>query len=258
MRFVPEPTIIRSGHKLWIPDQAEVAALMEEYKHEAEHSHWGYFGEDADWGALGGENAACGTGREQSPITITRTARVALASLNVQYQPSAVRVLNNGHTAQLNYAPGSFIELDGKRFDLLQFHFHIPSEHRISGRLSDMEVHFVHRAADGTLAVVGVMLEQGAENPALAAFWDQLPMVETPERTLPGTLNANDLLPAVRTTYRYNGSLTTPPCSEGVLWNLMTTSQSMSWWQIDTFRELFEVNARPVQPQYDRTVSTDR
>ena len=179
------------------------------------------------------------------------------ANISFNYQPSKINILNNGHTIQVNYDEGSYIVVDGKRYDLLQYHFHAPSEHSINGKLADAEVHFVHKAADGTLAVVGVLLVQGPDNASLKTMWDNLPTTQGPVKTLTATTNAKELIPPSQTTYRYNGSLTTPPCSEGVKWHVMTQSMQISAAQIKAFTNLFPVSNRPIQPLFSRTLDLD-
>jgi carbonic anhydrase len=173
------------------------------------------------------------------------------------YQPSKVNIINNGHTIQVNYDPGSYIEIDGVRYDLQQFHFHAPSEHTINGKLAEAELHLVHKSADGKLAVVGILIEVGAENPAFKSTWDNLPVAKGPVQQLSMEVNAAAMLPAVQETYRYEGSLTTPPCTEGVKWNVMVEPIEMSEAQLAAFTHIFEGNNRPVQPLEGRTLIED-
>lgn len=213
--------------------------------------HWGYEGEEGPdhWGDLSPDFATCGTGKEQSPIDIPASAPINPADISFNYKPTAVTILNNGHTIQVNYDAGSSIEVDGITYNLLQFHFHALSEHTVKGEPADMEMHLVHQNADGGLAVVGVLINKGAENPAFAPVWNHLPAEESEPETISGeTVNANDLLPANRTYYRYNGSLTTPPCSEGVKWLLMTAPVELSEAQVAAFEAVMHDNYRPVQP----------
>jgi carbonic anhydrase len=212
--------------------------------------HWTYEGEDgpAHWGELSPKYAACADGKTQSPIDLTGAEDKDLANIVFHYQPSKVNLINNGHTIQVNYDSGSYIEVDGVRYDLAQFHFHAPSEHSVNGKLAAAEVHFVHEDANDKLAVVGILIEKGAQSPAVQAFWDKLPTEAGPQQTLTTQANAADFLPAVQTTYRYDGSLTTPPCSEGVKWMVMTTPITFSEAQIEAYSKLFEHGTnRPVQ-----------
>lgn len=220
---------------------------------------WAYNGDagPAKWGDLSSEFAACKTGQEQSPIDLSKANLRDISNISFNYQPSKINILNNGHTIQVNYDEGSYIVVDGKRYDLLQYHFHAPSEHSINGKLADAEVHFVHKAADGTLAVVGVLLVQGPDNASLKTVWDNLPTTQGPVKTLTATTNAKELIPPSQTTYRYNGSLTTPPCSEGVKWHVMTQSMQISAAQLKAFTNLFPISNRPIQPLFSRTLDLD-
>lgn len=221
--------------------------------------HWTYEGDEgpAHWGELSADYATCGSGKSQSPIDVTNPSPQDLANIEFYYQPSKINILNNGHTIQVNYDSGSYIELDGTRYDLVQFHFHAPAEHSINGKLAESELHLVHKNADGNLAVVGVMIEKGTENPAFKTVWENLPAEETAVQTADADVNAADMLPTVQTTYRYDGSLTTPPCSEGVKWNVMTEPIQLSEAQLAAFTAIFEGNNRPVQALNERTVNED-
>ena len=221
--------------------------------------HWGYEGAHGPdhWGSLDPGFAACGNGREQSPIDLTGAEQRALSEIGFEYAPSPISILNDGHTIQVNYAPGSGIVLDGMRYGLVQFHFHHRSEHTVDGGDFPLELHLVHADADGALAVVGVFLEEGAANEALAPVWRQLPAEAGRAARVAGTVDANALLPERRTTWRYPGSLTTPPCSEGVFWLVMTEPVTASREQIEAFRALIPINNRPVQPLNGRRLVTD-
>jgi carbonic anhydrase len=176
------------------------------------------------------------------------------ADLSVSYRPSAVNIFNNGHTVQVNYDQGSSIVVDGTTYNLVQFHFHTASEHAIAGAHMPMEIHFVHRNAEGGLAVVGVLLKGGAENAAYAPVLQNLPAQESQPAPVAGaTVDAAALLPAQRSYWRYNGSLTTPPCSEGVKWLVMSTPVELSDAQIAAFTAIFKNDERPVQPFNART-----
>jgi len=217
---------------------------------EGEGAHWTYEGEagPTHWGELTPEFALCGGGKEQSPVDIAASAPVNTAGLAFDYKPTKLNIVNNGHTIQVNYDPGSGITLDGKRYELVQFHFHQPSEHEIAGGASPMELHLVHKAADGEHTVVGVMMETGAESTALAPAWAHLPAVEGEPETVAGaTLDAAGFLPADRAYYRYMGSLTTPPCSEGVRWNVLRDAVQVSDAQLAAFKAIIHDNARPLQ-----------
>ena len=218
--------------------------------------HWSYEGESGPehWGDLSPDFAACAKGVEQSPVDIPASTPVNPADIAFSYRPSAVNIFNNGHTVQVNYDQGSSITFDGATYNLVQFHFHAASEHAIGGAHDPMEIHLVHRNAQGGLAVVGVLLKAGAENAAYAPVLQNLPAQESQPAPVAGaTVDANTLLPTQRSYWRYNGSLTTPPCSEGVKWLVMNTPVELSEAQIAAFTSIFKNDARPVQPFNSRT-----
>ena len=220
--------------------------------------HWAYEGEEgpSHWGELEGY-ATCGDGTHQSPIDVNSPTEQDLTNISFHYQPSEVNILNNGHTVQVNYDAGSYIELDGTRYDVLQFHYHAPSEHTVNGESFPAEIHIVHKNAEDSLAVVGILLQEGTQNDAFSSFIDHLPSEKTDAKDAGVTINASDFLPAIQTTYRYAGSLTTPPCTEGVQWLLMTAPVELSAAQLSTLESIFEANNRPVQPLGERTTIED-
>jgi carbonic anhydrase len=235
-------------------------ASREHAKESGPHTtHWSYSGATgpAYWGSLSPEYALCSTGRSQSPIDIAAVSPRDLPNIAFNYQPSPMSIINNGHTVQVNYAPGSFIILDGERFDLAQFHFHAPSEHTIKGTHAAAEMHLVHKSASGGLAVVGVMLREGAANPMFESIAANMPesgqKIEKPEISV----NAAALLPADARTYRYSGSLTTPPGTEGVKWNLMLEPVTVSSSQLASFRRRYDGNNRPIQKLNGREIIED-
>jgi carbonic anhydrase len=221
--------------------------------------HWSYEGEEGPlhWGSLSPDYAACSAGASQSPIDLSNPAMQDVANIAFHYQPSNVSIINNGHTIQVNYAAGSYMELDGVRYDLTQFHFHAPSEHAVSARLAAAEIHLVHTSSDGRLAVVGLLVDAGAHNAAFDSFWSSLPAAPGPAQQLTTQVNAAALLPPVQLTYRYAGSLTTPPCTEGVTWSVMVQPIHMSEAQLATFTQIIDGNNRPVQPRNGRSVIQD-
>jgi len=166
-------------------------------------------------------------------------------------------ILNNGHTVQVNYDDGSFIDIEGTRYDLVQFHFHIPSEHTFNGQFSAMEMHLVHESSDGDFAVIGVMINEGRNNDILDLIWDHLPPDEGPRKTIGISINVFDLLPPEKQAYHYNGSLTTPPCSEEIIWFIMNTPIEISENQITAFKQIYNSNNRPVQILHNRKVVAD-
>jgi carbonic anhydrase len=222
-------------------------------------AHWTYEGEEgpSHWGELDSTYELCGTGKSQSPIDLAAPSEQDLANIVFHYQPSAVNILNNGHTVQVNYDAGSYIELDSTRYDVAQFHYHAPSEHQIDGRSFAAELHLVHQSADGKLAVVGLLLQEGSANPAFDPFINNLPAETSDVKAAGVKINAMDFLPSIQTTHRYSGSLTTPPCSEGVNWLIMTTPVELSSAQLSKLESLFEGNNRPVQPLNDRSLIED-
>ena len=226
----------------------------------ADGAHWAYTGDHGPdhWGDLKSDFKICKTGKNQSPIDIKVSSAVEanLSNLNVSYKDSGLNVLNNGHTIQANYKEGSHIIADGQRFDLKQFHFHTPSENHIAGKSYPLEVHLVHADVSGNLAVIGVMFEEGAANDFLAGIWDHMPTKAggTHEDSA-ALINANKLLPKDSGYYRFSGSLTTPPCSEGVRWFVMKKPLTASKAQVEAFHKVLGGNNnRPVQPTYARLI----
>jgi len=217
-------------------------------------THWGYTGHEgpSNWGDLDSKYTMCKAGSSQSPINISKAVTIEsddLKDIKFNYRTGASGVVNNGHTVQVNVKGGSFITVDGIKFSLKQFHFHTPSENQIEGKNFPLEAHFVHASEDGKLAVVAVMFEDGKENPILKKIWNKMPhnAGKTASCGLPSKV-INDLLPKEREYYRFSGSLTTPPCSEGVRWFVMKDYSHISAAQTKEFLELFHhANNRPVQ-----------
>jgi carbonic anhydrase len=222
------------------------------------HAHWSYEGEEgpSTWGELDTAYAACVDGTSQSPIDLTGAAAEDLANIAFYYQPTKLHLENNGHTIQVNYATGSYIVVDEIRYDLKQFHFHSPSENAIDGKSFPLEMHLVHRNAANQLAVVAVFLDEGADNTVLQAVWDHL-STQIGSQAVDVLVNATELLPVTQTAYRFSGSLTTPPCTEGVSWLVMTSPITVSSEQIEAFQNLYEGNNRPLQPLNGRDLSLD-
>jgi carbonic anhydrase len=212
--------------------------------------HWSYSGEGGPehWGQLSADFKVCDLGLEQTPIDLRSAIKADAGALDFGYRQMPLRVVNNGHTIQVNCDAGSSARINGKAFQLLQFHFHHPSEHLLAGKAFDLECHFVHRDEAGNLAVVGVFLKPGATNAALEPIWRAMPDKEGPERAAGTAIEPAALLPRAREYFRYAGSLTTPPCSEGVLWTVFRESIEASPEQIRQFAALFPANARPVKP----------
>lgn len=218
--------------------------------------HWDYEGEagPANWAKLSPEFGAC-AGKNQTPINLTGFIRAELKPLMFHYVAGGTSVINNGHTIQVNYAPGSAVMLDGVSYELKQFHFHAPSENEINGTQFPLEGHFVHADKDGHLLVIAVMFKEGKENKAMDQVWKQLPQHAKDTVDLAPAFDAMSLLPKNRSYYRFNGSLTTPPCSEGVRWFVMKKPVSVSKAQIDAFKTVMgHDNNRPLQPVNARTI----
>jgi carbonic anhydrase len=220
-------------------------------------AHWGYSGTTGpdSWGRLAGDYHLCGAGTMQSPVDIAGGFSATGEPIVFDYRLTPLSIVHNGHSVQVNYQPGSGITVAGERYELLQFHFHTPSEHAVEGQQAAMEMHLVHKNAAGALAVVGVMMEAGSENPALREIWDRLPIEESAAKTHERVLiNARDLLPADTGYYRYMGSLTTPPCSEGVNWYVLTHPIQAGIEQVSKFAKAAGPNNRPLQPKNHRLV----
>jgi len=235
---------------------AHRASLPDGHSGASHAPHWDYQGESGPqaWAQLKNEFSVCATGKRQSPIDIRDGIKVQLDSVQFDYRPSSFRVLDNGHTVQVNVSAGNYIEVTGKRFELVQFHFHRPSEERINGRLFDMVAHLVHKDIEGRLAVVAVLLDRGNAQPLVQAIWNNLPLEKGDEVIARLPIDLNDLLPTDRSYYTYMGSLTTPPCSEGVLWMVMKNPVTLSVEQIAIFARLYPMNARPIQSAGGRLI----
>jgi len=220
---------------------------------------WDYQGPKGplNWGKLDPAYVACSRGHEQSPIDI-RGAHLnkGLQPIEFHYIGSSVTEVNNGHTIQINVNPGSYIVANGVRYDLIQFHFHHPGEEAVKGKLPDMVIHLVHKSADGKLAVVAVRLIEDVGNPnaTLAALWSSLPQKVNTEAKVTEMVNPGGLLPADRSYWTYMGSLTAPPCTEGVRWFVFEQEMSLSRDQLRAFAGLFKINSRPLQDPHGRRI----
>jgi carbonic anhydrase len=226
-----------------------------------EPPHWSYEGETGPegWGSLDESYAACSAGSAQSPIDIAQAAAADLTDVTVDFAPiSPLRIVNNGHTIQVNVVPGSTSAINGVAFDLLQFHFHTPSEHAIDGERQAMELHLVHKTPDESeTAVLGVLLREGAANAALEPVFASMPAEEGPEQTVEVEVDLMAFLPTDAATFRYGGSLTTPPCTEGVRWLVFAEPVEISAEQLAMFQVIHADNARPLQPVNEREIAED-
>jgi carbonic anhydrase len=223
-------------------------------------AHWTYEGEEGPehWGELDPNYTLCADGRAQSPINLSTVQGADLTDIVFNYSPSALNIFNNGHTIQVNYDAGSSITYNETEYSLLQFHFHHPSEHTVDGESFDMELHLVHADAKGNLAVVGILINGGeSDNETLASVFANLPSEAGEPQPTELSVNASDFLPASHLYDTYSGSLTTPPCSQGVRWLVLTQPIELSEAQLESFTTLFEGNARPVQPLNNRDLLAD-
>ncbi len=219
-------------------------------------SHWTYTGHMGPerWGELSNDNIACSAGIQQSPIDISHSINAFTSAPQIDWEVIGQgEVVNNGHTLQMNLDHAGGLVRDGKAYKLVQFHFHAPSEHTFGGRHFPMEGHFVHQASDGSLAVIGVMFAEGASNEQLDPMWWSAPTTQG-HASVAFKLDLEELLPKNRAAYRYQGSLTTPPCSEIVDWTVMQTPLTVSKTQITAFKAMFGENNRPTQPLHRRFV----
>ena len=236
-----------------------VAAALAATAAVAAPPRWSYSGADGPdrWASISNAFATCGAGRMQSPIDLVAGVERDLANPLVAYQTSEARIVDDGHGVEVEVERGSFVTLDGVPYALSQFHFHSPSEHTVNGNSYAVELHLVHLAENGALAVIGVLVAGGAENAALAPLLAALPSRENKVVRLRDPYDPSGLLPADRRAFRYSGSLTTPPCTEGVSWLVMATPIQASGPQIAALARALEGNNRPVQLRGDRELLLD-
>ena len=242
---------------------ASIAAHGAGTAHGAGEAQWSYAGANgpAKWGTLDKGFAECRLGEHQSPIDIPdASARKGdLPSLLFNYKPVPLRIIDNGHTIQVNYSPGSFVTVNGTRYELVQFHFHKPSEEKIDGKGHDMVAHLVHQGPGGKLGVIAVLLDAGQANGLIKTLWDNLPKDKGKENAVDTVMiNALELIPKSKGYYTYAGSLTTPPCTQDVTWFVLKTPVQISADEIARFARLYPMNARPVQPINSRDIQATR
>ncbi len=224
------------------------------------HPHWSYEGEGApaNWSKLQPEYATCASGKRQSPIDIKDTIKVDQEPIKFDYKISMFRITDNGHTVQIDVGAGSKISIMGRQYELQQLHFHRPAEERVNGRAYDMVVHLVHKDDENHLAVVAVLLEKGSEHPLIQTFWNNLPLEAGQDVVANVPVDLTTLLPESRAYFAYMGSLTTPPCSEEVLWLVLKQPVQISPEQVAIFSRLYRNNARPLQPANGRLIKETR
>jgi carbonic anhydrase len=218
---------------------------------------WGYDGKigPLNWGHLDPAYSACSHGKEQAPIDI-RGAHLNknLPPIEIHYISGAMTLVNNGHTVQVTPPAGSYIVVQGVRYDLVQFHFHHPGEEAVKGKLPDMSLHLVHKSADGKVVVIAVRLNEGNGNAVLASLWQHLPTtVGATDKTTDSESPAG-LLPTDRGYWTYEGSLTAPPCTEGVRWFVFEQQVELSRDQLRAFAALYKVNSRMLQSTRGRKI----
>ena len=234
---------------------AALSAPPTAFSAETHAPHWGY-DKTAAWGDLSAEFKECKLGKEQSPIDISTKAtdKTKLPAIGFNYKAGAGTVVNNGHTVQVDLADAGSAKLAGGDYPLLQFHFHTPSEEKIDGKNYPMVAHLVHKNAGGSLAVVAVLFREGRENAALKSVLGSMPAKEGGKAALKSAFNPAAFLPKNQGYYAFKGSLTTPPCSEGVAWQVLKEPVELSKAQINSFQKLYKMNARPVQPLNGRKI----
>ena len=218
--------------------------------------HWGYAGKTgpSHWSELESDFSSCKLGKTQSPIDIHGAKTTAMAPLDFHYAASAGEIVNNGHTVQVNLNDAGSVKLASGDYKLLQFHFHTPSEESINGKHYPLVAHLVHKNEQGELAVVAVLFKKGKENAALKQVFAGLPPTAGEKHPLDANIDLTSVLPAKHSYYAYMGSLTTPPCSEGVHWQVLKQPVEISGQQLAAFRKLYAMNARPIQPLNGRAV----
>lgn len=219
-------------------------------------AHWGYSGHAGpdNWGNLSPEYSDCRKGTQQSPIDISTSVNNDMHPIKTFYKSTPLKVLNNGHAIQVNYNPGSYMMIGSHKYKLLQFHFHSPSENKVKGKAFDMEMHLVHKADNGEIAVLAVFLKKGEKNATLQKIWDSMPLKAGKTKSSGGSINVTDLLSSTESYWHFTGSFTTPPCTENVVWSILQNPISVSDAQVKKFLSVIGEDARPVQPVNTRTI----
>ena len=224
---------------------------------ESHPPHWSYEGKEdpKHWGELDSAFASCKMGHNQSPIDIRHPVLANLPELKFDYKTVPLSIIDNGHTIMINYAPGSTLTVGNNTYTLKQFHFHHPSEEHVNGKGFDMVVHLVHTNTDGHLAVVAILFRAGASNALLETLWKNIPPVKDKTLEISSvSINSEDFLPTQHSYYTYSGSLTTPPCTEGVTWYILKSTSSLSGEQLALITKLYPHDNRPIQKPNHREV----
>lgn len=226
------------------------------FAEEVHGPHWSYEGATGpdNWGGLDAANGLCAAGSQESPVDIVGSITARLPSLDIHWRKRPDTIVNNGHTIQLNFGAGNTLRMGDRTYTLAQFHFHHPSEHLVNGKAFGMEAHFVHAAREGGLAVVGVLMIPGRPSTVFQKIVSTMPAQEGPPIPADPAIDPNALLPAQRAYYSYEGSLTTPPCSETVDWLVLANRIEVAEADIARFAKLYPMNARPVQNRNRRFI----
>lgn len=217
-------------------------------------AHWSY--EDPEqWGKLDPSYSLCSSGHVQSPIDVKNPRPADLPPLLVDYQTVPLNIVDNGHTIQVNYPAGSTLSVGDKTYTLKQFHFHHPAEEQIDGRTFPLVAHLVHADSEGHLAVIAVLFESGNKHSLIETLWNNIPAVKLePQVKATVSVQAKDLLPRELSYFTFAGSLTTPPCTEGVTWYVLRNHATISEAEVDAFAKVYPMNARPAQPANGREI----
>lgn len=247
----------KSPEAMAASDSSEHGVSVQKGEASEPAADWSYMGDNGPetWGGLSSDFRTCGRGRRQSPIDLSGTMRSKSVPIALAYRPSPVEIANTGHTIQLRFKDGGGVVLDSVRYDLQQVHFHTPSEHAVSGKRSAMEAHFVHKNPKGEFLVIAVMLELGAADPIMGPIWAALPPTPGDPRPIENSLlNPRDMMPQIESFYTYSGSLTTPPCREGVTWMVFDQPMTIAPEQSDAYTKLIGLSARPLQDRNHRDI----
>lgn len=253
-------TIFIIASLVWLVFNATILGVYSESATSYNELHWDYSKTCGPkyWYKLDESFKLCKKGEHQSPIDIKQGEVEELSFLRHEYRPSAIDVINNSYTIEFDYDPGSYFFFYNEKYELVQFHFHSPSEHTIGGVSFPMEIHFVHKNNAGKFLVVGILVKEGSENAFISDLWSHLPKDKWEHlRFKTHKINVNKLFPSSESSFHYSGSLTTPPCSEQVLWFVLKEPIELSNEQIDYFHQFYNWNARPVQPSHLHHVKSD-